>query len=316
MSNEKRMAMSEDCKCPLCASGESKEFRYSLRECAVCGLVFDERALLRESERNAAAFESETFVEPNGWVRLLQRRNARKAANRLGKSLAPGASVLEVGPGFGALAAELVSRGFDVHVVDTSRAVCRAVTSRTPAIRAHCGLLSDMPPGLVFDAVVASHVLEHVGDPLCFLRSIRARVRPTGFVSISVPNVQAPEAYLPGWTSFEPYHLTYFGPGQLRRALGDSGFEVDSLWTTEPYSGWPLALLRTITQKGEPRHLMAALAEPPQQGERGPARFAVETAYRTAMFLIGAVIWPARAVQSAVDRGENLSAIARPHEPR
>ena len=54
------MAMSERCKWPRCASGESEEFRLSLRECEVCGLVFDERALLRESERNAIAF---TFLD-------------------------------------------------------------------------------------------------------------------------------------------------------------------------------------------------------------------------------------------------------------
>lgn len=308
--------MTSGITCPLCGEKNASDFRFKLRRCDVCGLVCDPLALSRERERNAEAFESESFVEPSGWVRLLQRRNATKAANLLAKALAPAASVLEVGPGFGALAAELVSRGFDVHVVDTSSAVCRAVTSRTPAIRAHCGLLSDMPPDMVFDAVVASHVLEHVSDPLGFLRSIRLHVKPSGFVSISVPNVNAPEAYLPGWTSFEPYHLTYFGPDQLRRALGDSGFDVESLWTTEPYSGWPLAVLRTITQKGEPRHLMAPLPAPTPKSERRPGRFALETAYRTAMFSIGAIIWPARTVQSKLERGESLSVIARPNEPR
>jgi SAM-dependent methyltransferase len=238
----------------------------------------------------------------------LQQRNARKAVALIAKAVAPGAAVLEIGPGFGALAGELVHQGYKVTIADTSAAVCGAVKRREPRIEAHLGPIQSME-GRRFDLVVASHVLEHVSEPVAFLEAVCSLLAPAGVAWVSVPNVRSPEAVLPGWTSYEPYHLTYFGPAQLRLAMERAGLRVDRMWTTEPYSGWPLAMLRTALQRGKPRHWGGAPAV--SAGARGSSRVAVETAYRMAMFASGGALFPFRMAQAAAGYGENLLAFAR-----
>jgi 2-polyprenyl-3-methyl-5-hydroxy-6-metoxy-1,4-benzoquinol methylase len=294
--------------CPLCQCADVRPFRFRLVECTACGLVRDDAAMAREVEANAEAFDQDSFAEPSGWVRHLQQRNARKSVAEIAKAVAPGAEVLEIGPGFGALAVELVRHGYKVTIADTSAAVCGAVKRRERKIETHLGPIASMQ-GRRFDLVVASHVLEHVGEPVAFLEAVRTLLAPAGVAWISVPNVRSPEAALPGWTSYEPYHLTYFGPAQLRRAMERAGLRIDRIWTTEPYSGWPLAVLRTALQRGKPRHWNQSPVGAGAETVRG--RAAVETAYRLAMFASGGTIYPLRIAQAAAGYGENLLALVR-----
>ena len=47
---------------------------------------------------------------------------------------------------------------------------------------------TSIPPNRVFDAVIASEVLEHVENPYQFLLSLRSALRDTGLLIITVPN--------------------------------------------------------------------------------------------------------------------------------
>ena len=44
-------------------------------------------------------------------------------------------------------------------MVDTSAAVCRAIETRSPRVRTHCGALEALAADLHFDVVIASHPL-------------------------------------------------------------------------------------------------------------------------------------------------------------
>ena len=80
-----------------------------------------------------------------------------------------------------------------------------------------------------FDLVVSARVLEHVDDPLTFMKSIARHVKPGGYVYIDIPNLD--DALLSvfnveGYENFyfrEP-HVSYFSPKSFSLLLKKAGF--------------------------------------------------------------------------------------------
>ncbi len=71
-----------------------------------------------------------------------------------------------------------------------------------------------------FDLVSMSHVLEHLPDPLEYLRHLRQRwIVPNGWMLIEVPNLY-------GHQTFELAHLFAFSAATLREILQQAGFEI------------------------------------------------------------------------------------------
>ena len=74
-----------------------------------------------------------------------------------------------------------------------------------------------------FDLITMGHTLEHLPDPLSYLRTLKERwLKEGGHLLIEVPN-------LFGHTSFELAHLTAFSPQTLRSMLLQAGYEISKL---------------------------------------------------------------------------------------
>jgi SAM-dependent methyltransferase len=84
-----------------------------------------------------------------------------------------------------------------------------------------------VPP---FDAAMSFHVLEHVADPVGFLRSMGVRIRPGGIVGVSLPNRAGPIRFInPCAQDMPPHHATRWRPRTLRRLGGKLGWKVERL---------------------------------------------------------------------------------------
>lgn len=79
-------------------------------------------------------------------------------------------------------------------------------------------------PAAPFDAVVSREVMEHVPQPIEFLRNIRRVVKSDGYVLIEVPNFEKAIDQLRYYDMF-PDHLSYFTRESLTAALLISGFK-------------------------------------------------------------------------------------------
>ena len=66
-----------------------------------------------------------------------------------------------------------------------------------------------------YDLVSAFQVLEHVDDPLAFLRSLIALVKPGGKLIIGVPNCDGWGGSTGGVLQWPPHHLTWWGSAPL-----------------------------------------------------------------------------------------------------
>ena len=105
------------------------------------------------------------------------------------QALGPASRVLELGFGEGIITRMMLGARRNLTVVEGSQilhgALQREFGTDLTAIHA---LFEEFSPDAPFDAVVASHILEHVDDPVALLRRIRTWLAPGGRLIVVVPN--------------------------------------------------------------------------------------------------------------------------------
>jgi 2-polyprenyl-3-methyl-5-hydroxy-6-metoxy-1,4-benzoquinol methylase len=132
-------------------------------------------------------FVADSPGEPGSyWNRA--RTDIVSAAMRLGEAH----RVLDVGCGSGWIGETLLRHGLASEVVgiEMNRAVAELARDRLTEVIAGDANGYLMRPGSPFDGAILADVLEHQVDPDALLDLVLARVRPGGYVIISLPNVR------------------------------------------------------------------------------------------------------------------------------
>lgn len=101
-------------------------------------------------------------------------------------------TVLELGYGEGLFTRELVKCGYEVDVVEGSEIlVQKAKNLFGNEINCIHSLFEEYETKKQYDCIVATHVLEHVSDPVELLRLMRVWIKPEGRIIIIVPNKES-----------------------------------------------------------------------------------------------------------------------------
>lgn len=133
--------------------------------------------------------------------------------------------LLDVGCGNGDFLLRAQHAGWTVHGLDFDPTA--AGVARGRGLDVYVGTLEDSPfLEESFDVVTANQVVEHVHDPVAFLRACWRLVRPGGLLWIGTPNVTPPVAarFGPFWPMLEiPRHLTLFSLDSLDFAFRNAG---------------------------------------------------------------------------------------------
>jgi SAM-dependent methyltransferase len=282
--------------------------RVSLLACAGCGHVVSRDAVAPDGDEQALQQPhfGDAFAEADDWwTRAIDVANGRRLRRVLASHLPPAARVLEVGPGRGAVLSALAAGGYRAEGLELSPAAARRAAARSGAPVAVGRLephAADEREG-AYDAVVGRHVFEHMKAPAAALAAMRRLLRPRGLLYLAVPNIGAPEAALPGWTGYQPYHLHYFTPATLATLVRRHGFAVVVCRTREPFSGWTNAVVNSLRS--------------PAPAGPGPGRpgGALVAAYHAARLAIGASTWPLRLLQQWSGYGEEIELVARRTDP-
>lgn len=292
--------------CPLCGRSAFAARRFGLLGCEHCQMMVAATVWRPQAneELNDASFGDGYQPVSSFWVTGFEAANNRRRMRSI-QQLAgsSGGALLEVGVGSGSFLAHAASHGFSPRGCDLSPSICRRVEQETGAT-VHCGTIDSLPQDTWFDVIAMHHLLEHVSDPIALLEAARARLKPGGTLQLAVPNTSAWEARWRGWTSYEPYHLLYFTPITLRRAVERAGFTVVQVKTHESFSGWMLTITRTM------------LGYSLQQRGRGPGRAMIkrpawtEHLYRVALVMAGLLTLPVRRVQQWLGHGDELILVA------
>jgi 2-polyprenyl-3-methyl-5-hydroxy-6-metoxy-1,4-benzoquinol methylase len=108
------------------------------------------------------------------------------------KNLAENSSVLELGFGEGNFTKELVLRGFNTTVIEGSRILLdKAEKLYGEKITLVHALFEEYTPTCKFDFILATHVLEHVNEPVKLLKKMSGWLSPQGKIIIIVPNKES-----------------------------------------------------------------------------------------------------------------------------
>ncbi|HEX7816103.1 class I SAM-dependent methyltransferase [Dyella sp.] len=135
-------------------------------------------------------------------------------------------SLLDVGCGHGVFLLRAQAAGWRVHGLEPDASAVGA--ARRAGLEVTQGTLDTFSHAAHFDVVTASHVIEHVHDPLAFLRRACDALRPGGTLWLATPNANSAghQRYGADWRGLEPpRHLVVMAPSALEALLDRAGFE-------------------------------------------------------------------------------------------
>jgi 2-polyprenyl-3-methyl-5-hydroxy-6-metoxy-1,4-benzoquinol methylase len=135
---------------------------------------------------------------------------------------------LDLGCGVGNLLKRFAHRGLQAEGFDfDARAVALCRSKGLNAKIADLATLKLEP--LAYDFIVLQHTLEHILDPVNFLKRVRKGLSQTGKIVIEVPNVGCLTRYFfgPHWHGWDPpFHVNQFDEHTLRKTLEMAGYTV------------------------------------------------------------------------------------------
>jgi ubiquinone/menaquinone biosynthesis C-methylase UbiE len=176
----------------------------------------------------------------------------------------PHQSVVDVGSGTGALAAELVRRGVNVVAVDPAPPFVAALQQRLPSIAVHTAPAENLPwPDERFDAALAQLVVTFMEDAPAGIAEMRRVVRPGGTVAVCMWDRDGMEMLAAvGRTQAA---LASDAPATERRTRYRTREEIESLFA-EGFEGMTTETLEVESQYTGFEEFWAAL-----NGGAGPA---------------------------------------------
>jgi 2-polyprenyl-3-methyl-5-hydroxy-6-metoxy-1,4-benzoquinol methylase len=190
------------------------------------------------------------------------RKGLEMQKDLLRHRLPPGARILEIGCGQGFLLGLLAQAGLAVRGIEPSRSATRSARAAGLDVTEGYFTAANAPTG-PFDAVVVSHVLEHVEHPAQFLADIAA-VAPGALLLLVQANWRGwvPRKTKSLWHAWaEGHHYWHFTPRGLQRWLVSRGctpvvLEYSSL---EHGTYWLSRLARWFPGASDQFHLVVRL---------------------------------------------------------
>jgi SAM-dependent methyltransferase len=165
-----------------------------------------------------------------------------------------GGKVLDVGCGSGQLLAQLQRLGWDVTGIepDPRSAAAAARLLGRPVLVGGIGEV-DLPDNH-FDAIVLSHVIEHLVDPLAALGHCARALKPGGRIVITTPNTNSfgRRIFKRDWLHWDvPRHIFIYDANSLRALAEKAGLRVSSVRSLARKARWAWRASRMI-QKAVP----------------------------------------------------------------
>lgn len=151
---------------------------------------------------------------------------------RLWRRIGPVERVVEIGPGRGAVGVRLAGRAAHYTGYEPDPASAAVAAERLRAVGGRVVNAALEPGDADADVVCAFEVLEHIDDDVAALQEWATRLKPGGWLLLSVP------AFADRYGPTDAYvgHFRRYDPDLLRERLVAAGYEVVEV---QPY-GWGL----------------------------------------------------------------------------
>ncbi len=255
-------------RCPLCGSVEvrvlavvrdeeyaTSNAAYTYVECLACRAVY---LPLPPTKSLKQIYPPNYYsAQPGKTLGLLQRVKSALEGRYFRKLLArvPGGSleILDVGGGTGWMASAM--RQADPRVKGST------VLDLDPGMRAAalahghafvCKRIEDFRSRKTYDFISLLNLIEHVADPRRVLKSLRASLKPGGFLLIKTPNTDSLDRHLfesSYWGGYHaPRHWVLFDRKNFAHLAQECGFEIESFSYTQGAPQWAASLMALLAR--------------------------------------------------------------------
>ena len=186
----------------------------------------------------AAFYPSEYFDLPTAAQLRAEAAGHERYRMQIVARHARGGRLVEIGPGNGIFTVQALDAGFDVAAIEADPGACAHLREtfgiEVVQTTAPQDALAALGPA---DAIVAWHVIEHVGEPWAVLAAAAAALRPGGVLVLATPNPRAFGLRLLGgrWPHVDaPRHLFLLPHEAMIAHARTLGLEPVALTATDP----------------------------------------------------------------------------------
>ncbi len=218
--------------CPLCGGlrGDPlhREGSFQMVKCPSCRFIYlNPRPTDQSLFHFYQGYLPEDGISIESWRRMM-RPIFRRSADLIKRHREKG-KLLDVGTGFGFFLAGMKDQGWEVEGVEISKkaiSYAREVLNLT----VYPGPLEKVAfPENGFDAVTAFYLIEHLPDPMAFLRECHRILKPGGLLLLRYPHTTPIKNLLHALRIENrlydlPAHLSDFSPGMIQKCLEQVGF--------------------------------------------------------------------------------------------
>ena len=215
---------------------------YMVVQCENCGLYFVSPKLKLTKGEWEQLYNSDYFIANTGWLEKKRKSDLKKRLDKLKSYITVEQVInfLDIGCGQGYSLIESLSRGWKTTGIDIHDN--RIAAARVNGINFYWGNLSEAGLKLrSYDIIYVDSVLEHIPDPMAYLKIIKELLKPGGVVYIGVPNedsflndIRMVSFRLSGKRErsakikpFEnPYHIIGFNKASLKYMIVKSGLNL------------------------------------------------------------------------------------------
>jgi len=218
--------------CPLCGAAEFDEFtrkdKFVLVKCRSCKFVFIPPACYNDTDRGGirSQYEQDATSPVKYYLstRYFDMKYAGQNLKELEKHMKPG-SVLDVGCNVGSFMLAARNRGWKPEGIEPNTSAASHASKE--GFDVHNGFFTTefaKSRAGRYDAVNLGDVIEHVFDPVYFLKNAYTTLRPGGAIMIITCNV---DSYWSRKYQIKPMeHLLYFNTKTIKLACEKAGFTV------------------------------------------------------------------------------------------
>jgi SAM-dependent methyltransferase len=194
--------------------------------CTECGLGY--RSFRPREDQLAALYRAadDSMYEaemPNRW------RTAKRHKRIVDKYVPVKGTLLDVGCASGAFLSAMEQAGWQVEGVEPSASqYLRAQKLVGENTRIQQSLLQHADLPVPFDIITLWDVLEHVTEPVEFLKLVASHLKDQGYLVLNVPRIDSIQARILGsrWPLLLAEHLCYFTIPSLRISGESAGLEL------------------------------------------------------------------------------------------
>lgn len=153
--------------------------------------------------------------------------------------------VLDIGFGFCVFLGAFIDDGWEGYGIDPDPNTCKFASEKLN-INTWNGAYKKGVFTTKFDLITIIHVLEHMKDPIGFLREVKDDLQEDGLLYIEIPDAVEFDLFDKDHDEFNSCHYYMFDPSTITRILDKSGFAI-------------LSIKRIVTQRGYRRMMVMAI---------------------------------------------------------